>query len=319
MIKKSQPSGAVARAVQQDTTLLHRLIGLSVLTFVALMLLAFQAMAAQPLVSIQWLQENIDKPGIRFVDLQSPQGYQRAHLKGAVSSHYGQWRHKQPAKGSMMPPVEDLENLLGVLGIDNQTHVVLTPLAVNPSEIAVATRVYWTLKVLGHEKVSILDGGLIAYSKTKDPQFSNKPVSVEPKTYKAKPDLSMAPNAEEVLADLKKGVRFVDYRSEPEYIGQVGGPRRGTIPGSKNLHYVDFVEKGQGTKFLSPEAIQAVYDKHGISTKGPEIAFCNSAHRASLSWFVQHELLGNKEIRLYDGSMNEWGVNAKYPVEIPQN
>ena len=308
---------ALARSPFDQDRTIASMTSYGLFLLLALLLSVGPVSAAEPLVSPQWVHENLEKPGVRFVDLQSPQGYERAHLPGAVSSQYGQWRMKQPGKGSMMPPVPYLEKLLSGLGINNQTHVVLTPLAINPSEIAVATRIYWTMKVLGHEKVSILDGGLIAYSRIKDARFSNKPVSAQPANYQANPDLSLAPDGEAVFKALKDGVRFVDYRSEGEYRGKDGGP--GTIPGSRHLHYVDLVEAKQGGSFLKPDEIRALYASRDISWQGPEIAFCNSAHRASLSWFVQSEILGNKDVLLYDGSMSEWVRKDGYPVEKPTN
>lgn len=290
---------------------------LGALIFSALLMLfaASQARAAGPLVDAQWVIDNLGKSGVRFVDLQTPAGFGRAHLPGAVNSPYSQWRVKKPGQGSMMRSVDYLEGHLGDLGIEKDTHIVLTPLGVNASELAVATRVYWTLKVLGHEKVSILDGGLIGLSQREDAKFTTKTMSVTPATYKSNPDLSMAPDADAVLADLNNGVRFIDYRSEGEYLGQSGSP--GTIPGSTHLHYTEFVEAKPGGKFLTAEKISAIYEAKGIKPEGPEIAFCNSAHRASLSWFVQSELLGNKQVRLYDGSINEWSGNPKYPLVVP--
>jgi len=313
--QKKEPvqRGAHARSLAMtDTT--KWVMGL-ILGTLFMLIAATQARATEPLVTAEWVIENLGKPGIRFVDLQTPAGYGRAHLPGAVNSPYSQWREKKPGQGSMMRSVAYLESHLGALAIETDTHVVLTPLAVNASELAVATRVYWTLKVLGHEKVSILDGGLIGLSQRKDAQFTTKPTTVTPTTYKASPDMTMVPDAEAVLADLNKGIRFIDYRSEGEFFGKSGSP--GTIPGAVHLHYTEFVEEKPGGKFLSADKIKAIYEAKGITPEGPEIAFCNSAHRASLSWFVQSELLGNKGVRLYDGSINEWATDPKYPLIVP--
>lgn len=315
MSQKNEPVQGSARARSLSKRNSVKLLEAMVLGTLLLLLAAIHARAAEPLVDAQWVLDNLGEDGIRFVDLQTPASFGRAHLPGAVNSSYSQWREKKPGQGSMMRSVEYLEKHLGELGIDENTHVVLTPLAVNASELAVATRVYWTLKVLGHEKVSILDGGLIGLSQRQDAKFTTKIDPVSPVTYKATPDMTMAPDAQAVLADLNKGIRFVDYRSEGKYLGQSGSP--GTIPGATHLHYTEFVEEKPGGKFLSADKITAIYEAKGIKPEGPEIAFCNSAHRASLSWFVQSELLGNKQVRLYDGSMNEWAVNPKYPVVVP--
>ena len=235
-----------------------------------------------------------------------------------VNSQYSDWRKNSAQTGKSLPDIAYLEGLLGSLGITNQTHIVLTPIGVNASEIAIATRIYWTLKVLGHEKISILDGGLIAYSMLPNPEFSNQRPNIERKIYKASPDLSLAPSAADVLDAWKKGTAFVDYRSEMEYLGKTPGPRPGTIPGAKNLPFDLMTEKTKGARFLSKDQIEALYKDHDIETGNPEIAFCNSGHRASLAWFVAHEILGNKAVKLFDGSMAVWSRNKDYPVSIPK-
>ena len=294
-----------------------KLFYLTCLLIVTSLAMASGAMAGQPLVSAQWLHQNLDNPDIRLIDLQPPQGFQKVHMVGAVNSQYGQWRHKKPLKGKSLPDVAYLEGLLGSMGISEKDHVILTPIGINAGEIAVATRIYWTLKVLGHENVSILDGGLIAYSKMPNPRFTRSYTPPKPETYKASPDFALAPQAPDIYKAWEKGIRFVDYRSPQEFLGKDRSPRPGTIPGSVNLPYDLFVNKGNGGTFKSVDDIKTLYDNANIKQEGPEIAFCNSGHRASLAWFVASELLGNKEARLYDGSMNEWSQHPEYPVEIP--
>ena len=274
--------------------------------------------AVSPLVSAAWLQDNLSQPNIAIIDLQPTQGYDRVHLPNAVNSQYEQWRQRKAVEGKALPDIAYLEKLLGSLGIANDSHVILTPIGANASEVAVATRIYWSLKVLGHKDVSILDGGLIAYSQLPNARFSNAKPSIQPANYKAIPDLSMVPTANDVLSELKNGTSFVDYRSEGEFFGKVGGPRPGTIPGSKNLPYDLLLEKGQGGQFLPKNRIKLLYASRGISNAGPQIGFCNSGHRASLAWFVSHEIMGNKQARLFDGSMAEWSQHQDYPISIPK-
>ena len=87
----------------------------------------------------------------------------------------------------MLPPVEQISNLIGSLGIGNQDHVVLIPYGTSSSKLGTATRIYWTFKVLGHDKVSILNGGMAAYKKAKKPAFpiETVPNSLQPKTFQA--------------------------------------------------------------------------------------------------------------------------------------
>ena len=273
---------------------------------------------AQPLVQPNWLTEHMADEDVKVIDLQSPAGYERAHLPGAINAPYALWRQKRPVEGQALPSIAYLQQLLSSKGLQTSDHIILAPLAANASDVAVATRVYWTLKVLGHEKVSILDGGLIGYSNETRALFTQKKPTMVPTRYRAKPNLSMAPDIEAVFKEWEKGTDFVDYRSEDEYFGRVGGARRGTIPGARNLSFDLLVQPGAGGRFRSLDAIRALYAKYDVPTDTEQIAFCNSGHRASLGWFVTSELLGNKQTRLYDGSMAEWSQHADYPVAIPK-
>ncbi|WP_316859461.1 rhodanese-like domain-containing protein [uncultured Cohaesibacter sp.] len=279
----------------------------------------FPSQAGQPLVSAQWLNDHLMDENLRVIDLQQPEGYAKIHIDGAVNSQFARWRQPKPKEGLVLPNTPYLERLIGSLGIDNDTHVILAPIGFNASEIAIATRIYWTFKVLGHENISILDGGLIAFSKLKSARWSKQTVTVSPASYVAKPDLSMAPKAKDVLAEWEKGTSLVDYRSPAEFYGKAGGTRPGTIPGAKNLPFSLLVEPVQGGHFLPKSRVEEIFAKHDVPTSGEQVAFCNSGHRASLGWFVSHEILGNKSVRLYDGSMNEWAQYPDYPVDIPKD
>ena len=284
---------------------------------VAAFLSVVPAHAVTPLVSAQWVLDNIAQKDMVIVDLQPVDGYKRIHLPRAVNTQYAQWRHRKPVEGKALPDIDYLEKLLGSLGITPESHIVLTPVGLSANEVAVATRIYWTLKVLGHEKVSILDGGLIAYSKLPTPAFTNQPTTISPVSYKATPNFDMAPAMADVFKEWQKGTSFIDYRSPQEFFGKVAGPRPGTIPGSKNLPFDALIEPKQGGKFLGIEKLKALFAAQNIDPERPHIGFCNSGHRASLAWFVTHELLGNKKGHLYDGSISEWQQYPQNPIEIP--
>ena len=119
----------------------------------------------------------------------------------------------------------------------------------------------------------------------------------------------------------KKGAVLVDSRSEDEYTGKVAAPgeRAGTIPDSRFLPFDRLVEKkGQYFQFPSKDKLTSLYEQHNVPTSGEQISFCHTGHRTSLSWFVSHELLGNKDAKLYDGSIAEWGKRDDLPMAKPK-
>jgi len=288
--------------------------------FAALFLLFFVSpvlMAAQPLVDGDWLAAKLGEPDLLVLDLQPKSAYQQYHVPGAIHSDYSSWR-RADANGvpQMLPPVQELEQLIGGLGIDNTTRVVLVVTGRSAGEMASATRVYWTFKVLGHDNVSILDGGLIAYAQNRNHTLENRANPPAGKAFKAHPRPEYLVNADQVKAALATTTRLVDNRSSAEHMGLVSGKkeRPGTLPGAVNLPF-DWLTVNRGATFHTSENLKRIYQAAGVPLDGDQISFCHTGHRTSLAWFVSHELLGNDKARLYDGSAAEWAANPSLPME----
>ncbi len=281
-----------------------------------LLLSARAAMANEPLVTVDWLKANLGKPGIAIVDFQPPTDYLRAHIPGAVNSNYAKdgWREERAADKvpGMFP--EKLDKLLahiGSLGIDNATHVVLVPVGMGGLDIGMATRAYWTFKVLGHDNVSILDGGMAAWTKEQDKTKAN-PVQAgaqkaEAKTFSAKLRKEMLTSMDDVKKAMASGIPLVDNRPEDQFAGinKFHVPDYGTLTGAKNLPQGWLLVDGGGP-FRNKSQLEQLYKHAGVPTGGEQIYFCNTGHWATIGWFVSSELLGNKQARMYDGSMAEW-------------
>lgn len=269
-------------------------------------------LATQPLVDARWLIENLNEPELRIIDLQPAAGYQRMHIPGAVNSDYRHWREKNSqGTPSMLPDVAKLEQLIGSLGIDNNSHVILVATGRGAGDMAMATRVFWSLKAVGHDEVSILDGGVIAYAQNRQNPLEQKINQPQPRRFKARLRPELIATAGEVQQAIASSASLIDNRSSGEYRG-VYGP--GTIPSSTNLPYDTLMEDNSG-RFLQPEELKKIYQQLQLPTSGDQIIFCQSGHRASLGWFVSYALLGNEKASLYDGSMVEWSANPGLPVE----
>jgi thiosulfate/3-mercaptopyruvate sulfurtransferase len=203
-----------------------------------LMVPALAVAAVPALVDSDWVKSNLGRSDLVVLDIQAPADYQRFHVPGAVNAPYERWRTsgKREVEG-MLPPVARLEAMIGGLGIDDRKTVVVVSTGRGAGDLAAAARVFWTFKVLGHDQVAVLDGGLVAYAQAKNPLESrvNRPV---PATFSAKPDPDLMPTADDVKAVLGRQGEFVDARSVGEFVGLFRGDekeRRGTIPTSKNL------------------------------------------------------------------------------------
>ena len=291
----------------------------------ALIGFAGQALAADPLVDVGWVKANTGKAGIVFVDTRPQVDYLRGHIPGAVHTDYakGGWRVKKGDVVGMLPDdTSKLAKLIGDLGIDNATHVVLIAPGKTSTDMGVATRLFWTFKVLGDDNVSVLNGGMAAYLAEVDKK--GNPVNPQDKgmakatakTFKVSLRKDMLPDRNAVKAAMEKGVTLVDNRPSDQYLG-VTRPKvdteSGTIPHAHNLPQQWLTKNGGGT-FRTKAELQKLYKAAGVSTAGEQINFCNTGHWASIGWFVSSQVLGNKKATMYDGSMSDW-THHKMPTE----
>lgn len=281
---------------------------------------------AQPLVGTQWLEQNLSKDALVVLDVRSkidgskPGAFEATHVPGAVHSDYLQagWRMTVDGVPGMLPPVAKLEQLIGSLGIDNSAHVVVVTAGKSALDYGSATRVYWTFKVLGHDAVSILDGGHFAWTAQGRPLESG-PSSPVVASFKAsfRPELLATRADVAAAARPGSGVALIDNRPGAQYSGKAkfsAARRAGRIPQAVNLPQGLFREARSGS-FTGPSKLAELWQAAGVKDDEPQIAYCNTGHWASLGWFASSELLG-KDAKLYDGSMIEWANRPELPMEV---
>ena len=286
-----------------------------VLAAAALALAAGGAHAApgeKPLVEADWVHAHKDDPNVVVLDVRnaitedSRETFEQGHIPGAVYSNYLEagWRTERADVPGQLPSVASLEALIGGLGIGNDDHVVVVAAGENALDMGSATRVYWTFKVLGHDKVSVLNGGHAAYAE-------NYPLATgwterEPALFTGTLQRDLIADRRQVASALRSGTGLMDNRPPEQYRGEAkhdAATQPGTLPGARNVPEASLTEGGA---FVSAERIAELLNDAGLDSESEQIAFCNTGHWASLGWFASHELLGNDEVAVYDGSMTDW-------------
>ena len=283
---------------------------------------ASAAAHAEPLVSVQWLNDHRGDPDVVVLDVRSAidggggKAYAEAHIPGSVHSDYdrGGWRVTVHNVPFMLPTILEIQNLIGNLGIDEKSHVVVVPAGVHFTDFGSAARVYWTLKVAGVVNVSILDGGVAAWKQAGLPMESGERTPA-PKTLFVDPDESqLAKLADVETIEQSGGATLIDARPASFFNGKEKAPKvsaYGRIPGARDLDSAEFYDPN--TNRLKSKAELAVVAAR--LPKGPLVTYCNTGHWSATDWFVLHELLGRKDIKLYAGSMVEWTADPHRPLE----
>ena len=296
------------------------------LTAAFALFLSSNAFANQPLVDVAWIKDHSCDADVRVLDIRNPldggsrTDYLQGHIPCAVYTDYlkGGWRDLVDKVPGQLPPTAKIAKLIGDLGIDDKTHVVIYHHGKNALDMGSATRVYWTMKVLGHDNVSILNGGYLAYAAVKGNKIEKGNNKVEAKTFNANFRKDMIVTAMDVKNALNDGkTTLVDLRPQHQYIGinrHEKSSRSGTIPGAKNLPESWMTVNGGGT-FRNKSELTKLYKIAQIDPQAEQINFCNTGHWASIGWFVDSEVMGNQKSKLYDGSMVEWSNKADFPME----
>jgi thiosulfate/3-mercaptopyruvate sulfurtransferase len=280
---------------------------------------ASPAAAADPLVSVDWLQAHRADPNVVVIDIrhqdEGADSYTAGHIPGAISASFESagWRVTRDGVPLSVPTKEQLEKLIGGLGVSNDSYVVVVPAGENVLDFGAGARVLWTLKYSGLKDVSLLDGGFRAWKEAKLPVETGL-VAPKPATFAVNFNDRLRVELKEVeQLQAKGGATFVDARPPAQFSGKVKTKTvlsYGHLPGAVNIDSTVYFDNA--THRLRPKAELASLSEQ---VKGPAVSYCNTGHLASTDWFVLNEMLGRKDTRLYAGSMTEWTRDPSRPVE----
>jgi thiosulfate/3-mercaptopyruvate sulfurtransferase len=293
-------------------------------------LLFSSSIMASPLVSVDWLNEKINsgesENNILLIDIRNGIGggsyetYLEGHIPTSIHSDYGKdgWRVTVDNTVGLVPTEEQFQELARNLGVNYDTHVVIIPAGVSSSDFGSAARSYWTFKVFGHESVTVLNGGYKAWQEAYPDQIEKGdfvPRSAGNFVASFVPEIYI--NSDEVakIVNNKGSVTLLDGRTEEQfYAEKKHGKARiaGRLPGSELL-FQENAYNVAGNVLKSDSELKDIYADY---LNGDVISYCNTGHWAANNWFVLSEVLGNKNVRLYDGSMVEWTEDPLRPVEI---
>ena len=273
-----------------------------------------ESAAAQTLVNSDWLSARLDSPALVLIDMAAdPTQYQRFHIPGAVYLPYQAIVQQRKDQVVVRLDDEKLFKVLGSVGISNDAHVIVY------DDIGglQAARLYWELERIGHEKVSVLDGGLVQWILEGRKVVASPTV---PKRVVYVPSAGKRRDNEATLANVKTATDesrtvLLDVRSREEYMGERSNKHRtGHIPGAKWWPWEQAVDFDKGFRMRSSQILTESLKKAGVAgTDTPVIAYCQTGHRASQTYLVLRKL-GYENVKVHDGSMLEYQLDRTAPL-----
>jgi len=281
------------------------------------------ARTGKALVSVEWLSQNLGKAGTVILDVGAFTHYEKGHIPGAVKA-FGPWQTMNESYvGFMMPEVGELVQMLRGYGVDNDSYVVIYDEGMTTEDTSKSARALWTLHALGHDNTAILDGGFAAWEQAGNP-VSKDPVFATGGNFSG----SLAKDKVADLADVKgmiasKSAVLVDTRDPLEHFGhekKSNIKRFGHLPGSRLLPAVFMTNAGVD---MSPSLMKDVGELQQMAAGVgiPEnkdaaiVTYSNQGLQAAMGYFVLHELLGYRNVRVFDGSMLESAADKSFALE----
>lgn len=275
------------------------------------------AFAAQPLLSPAELQSRLNDANVRVIDIRDPKSYATNHIPGAVSAPYGAWRGPAANPGEL-PELPKLTALVQSLGLTPTTHAVVVSSGSDQTDFGGAARVYWTLKVLGLKELSVLNGGVKAWTQAGLP-MNGAAVTVAASNYQPALDKSLIISRAELAQQMGKGkMHLIDSRPANFFNGDTrhgAAKLPGTLKGAVNLEHTKWFAPGTST-FVTTEQAKAVAGSSPLKPEMETVSFCNTGHWAATNWFAMSEVLGQKNVKLYPGSMVDW---TQAPEGLPMD
>lgn len=275
------------------------------------------------LVSTAWLAGELGKPDLVILDctkylptekpLDGLTEYARAHIPGARFLDIDEAADPDDPLPHMVPTPARFAKVIGALGVGNASRVV----CYDQKGLYSAPRGWWLLRLFGHEKVAVLDGGLPKWRAEGRATEAGPPAPAPAATFV--PDLIARRLAG--IGDVKRIVRqggggalILDARSRGRFDGTAAEPRPGLpsghMPGAASLPFTDLVNADQTLK--SPDELRALFAARGADDTRPLVTSCGTGVTACVL-ALGAVRAGLPEPAVYDGSWTEWASRPETP------
>jgi thiosulfate/3-mercaptopyruvate sulfurtransferase len=261
------------------------------------------------LISSEWLQGHLKDPNLILIQVTFLKlDYDREHIEGARYLWPEQLAPNSPEGSYNAPDIRKATEILQNFGVNDDSHIVLYHIR---NEVSPTARIFLTLENLGLKgKVSFLNGGLDEWKKKGYPVTTAVPKVRTGNVRLVQGHLLVDRNY--VLETLQSGKGVVvDARMKNYYDGDpTGNPRDGHITGAKNIPYTDMIDEANKIKPLQE---LGNYFNPLVSSEKEIVTYCFIGQTASVI-YMAGRLLGYN-VKLYDGSMQEWSRIESLPME----
>jgi thiosulfate/3-mercaptopyruvate sulfurtransferase len=242
--------------------------------------------------------DGVQIPGSRFFDLKKDFQDPNSALPNAI-----------PSAAHFTAACQDL-------GIQKDSKIVLY----DSSGIYASPRAWWLFRVMGHQNVAVLNGGLPAWKAAGLSVESLQKHTFPKGGFQATLQADQFKDTEAIKANLDHQTQqVIDARSAGRFQGTAPEPRAGLssghIPGSFNVPFTEVLENGQ---YKTPEVLNRIFAELNLDEK-PLTFSCGSGITACIVLLAAEQVLGDQVKAVYDGSWTEWASTEGLPIIKVEN
>jgi thiosulfate/3-mercaptopyruvate sulfurtransferase len=274
------------------------------------------------LVSTEWLAAELGTPDLVVFDCSTflpnepgnkHDAYRAAHIPGARLFDIDRIADDETDLPHMVPTPARFARMVGALGVSNATRVVFY----DQHGLRGSPRGWWMMRLFGHDRVAVLDGGLPAWVKEGRAVETGEAPAPAPAVFV--PDFRAAMLAG--IGDVKRIVAdgsalILDARAKGRFDGSAPEPRAGLpsghMPGAANVPVSEMA--GPDGKARDPATLRAIFAAAGATGGKPVVTSCGSGVTACVLAFGMMRA-GLPEPAVYDGSWTEWASRPETPKE----
>ncbi len=274
------------------------------------------------IVETEWLARHLDAPDLVVFDAswhlptinRDPKAeYAESHIPGALFFDIDDLVDEKSELPHMLPSTVKFASRMKKMGVGDGMRVVVYDV----DGLYSAARAWWTFRVMGHEDVAVLNGGLRKWKSENRPLDDGPPPRRSERHYTPRLNADLIRDIDDMRALLRNPTeQIVDARSPGRFAGTEPEPREGLrgghIPGSRNVHY-EWLLNADGT-FKNASEIGKIFADAGIDPHHNVVTTCGSGVTAAIL-SLGLAVIGQTNAAVYDGSWAEWGKDNGLPVE----